>query len=397
MHERINLLAPEVLANPYPYYARMRRDSPVCQVDPGGLWAVTRHDDILHVLKNFQLFSSEGLRRLMEPPWLGRNPAARSPLAMDPPQHGRLRALVTRAFGPHTVARLEPFLRDVTERLMAAMLERREVDFMLALAAPLPAATMGRLLGIEDNLHSHIKRWSDSLAAVAGVPEADIEWQARIRSSIQEMESSLRQALERSRHVPGNDLISDLLAARMDGEALTEAEIIDFLVLLLAAGFETTTHLLGNTALMLADHPEIQERLRGHPTLIPAFVDEVLRYDSPAPGTFRMTTTDIELGGVKLPPNSLILVLVASGCHDEACAPDAERFVLERSGPMNFPFGHGIHFCLGASLARLEAKVALETLLSCTRSLSRKAEPLDWVPALQVRGLAKLAVEVLPA
>jgi cytochrome P450 len=229
------------------------------------------------------------------------------------------------------------------------------------------------------------------------VPEADVEWQARIRGSIQEMESSLLTTLEHSRRAPGDDLISDLLAARVEGEALTEAELISFLFLLLTAGLETTTNLLGSAAVLLTDHPEIQERLRTHPDLIPAFVDEVLRYDSPAPATFRMTTAEVELGGVKLPADTLLLVLLASGCHDDACVPDADRFVIERSETVNLPFCHGSHFCIGASLARLEAKVGLEALLSRTRSLSRRAEPIERLAALQIRGIARLPVEVLPA
>jgi cytochrome P450 len=396
MRERVNLLDPNVLAHPYPHYAQMRRDSPVCQVDPGGMWAVTRYDDILTVLKNPQLFSSEGLMRSMEPPWVGRNPLARSILVMDPPRHGRLRALVSRAFGPHIIARLEPLLRSTAERLVNAMLEAREVDFMLALASPLPAAAIGRLLGLEHEIDTTFKRWSDDLALLSAVPEGDLERQAQIRGSIQEMERSMQKALERSRREPGADLISDLIAARVDGEALTEAELISFLFLLLAAGLETTTNLLGNAALMLTDHPEIQERLRSHPELIPAFVDEMLRYDPAAISTFRLTTAEVELGGVKLPPNTVLILLLASGCHDEACAVDAERFVLDRGEQVNLPFGHGIHFCIGASLARLEARVGLEVLLSRTSSMSRKAEPLVWRPSLQIRGLTRLPVEVLP-
>jgi len=391
---RVNLLAPEVLANPYPVFAALRRDAPVCQVEPGGLWAVTRYADVMSVLKNPQLFSSEGLARSMEPAWLGYNPLARSMLVMDPPRHGRARSLISRAFTPTTIARLEPFLRATAERLVDELLARREGDFLQALALPLPVAAIGHLMGLDASLYSRFKHWSDHLAIVSAISATDIEQQQQVQRTIQEMEGYLKDLLAYRRRQPGEDLVSGLLAARVDGEALSDAELVSFLFLLLAAGLETTVNLLGNAALILADRPELLERLRAEPELLPSFIEEVLRYESPAQSTFRLTTEEAQLGGVKLPPYSVLILLLGSACRDEQYVPDAERFMLGRKDPANLPFGHGIHFCLGAPLARLEARVTLEVLLSRIRSLSRAPEAPRWHPSLQIRGLMRLPVRV---
>ena len=397
MSARVNLLAPEVLANPYPVFAELRRNAPVCQVEPGGFWAVTRYADVMSVLKTPQLFSSEGLARSMEPAWLGYNPMARSMLVMDPPRHGRARSLISRAFTPTTIARLEPFLRATAERLVDELLARREGDFLQALALPLPAAAIGHLMGLDASLYSRFKHWSDHLAIVSAISATDIEQQQQVKRTIQELEGYLKEVMEYRRRQPGDDLVSGLLTARVDGEALSEAELVGFLFLLLAAGLETTVNLLGNGALLLADRPELLERLRAEPALLPSFIEEVLRYESPAQSTFRLTTAEAEVGGVKLPQYSVLMLLLGSACRDEQYVPDAERFVLGRKDPANMPFGHGIHFCLGAPLARLEARVTLEALLPRIRSLSRMPEALQWYPSLQIRGLMKLPVRVEPA
>jgi cytochrome P450 len=397
MSGRLNLVDPEVLANPYPHFARLRRDSPVCQVDPGGMWAVTRYTDMMHVFKNPQLFSSAGLQRSMEPPWLGYNPMARSLLVMDGLEHGRARALVSRAFGSSTLTRLEPMLRATSEQLVGTLVERQKDDFLSALALPVPAAAIGHLLGLDASLHSRFKQWSDHLAAVSAIAESDLEGQQRIRHSLQELEHYLRDVVEARRREPREDLVTALLQARVEGEALTDPELMAFLFLLLAAGFETTANLLGNAALLMADQPELLERLRAEPALVPSFIEEVLRYESPAKATFRLTLDEVELGGVKLPRHSLLILPLGSACRDDAYVPDAERFVLGREQRGHLPFGHGAHFCLGAVLARMEARVVLETLLPRIQGLSRAPEPPQWAPSLQIRGLMRLPVKVIPA
>lgn len=397
MSGRFNLYSPEVWSNPYPFYAELRRNNPVCQIEPGGLWAVTRYDDVHHVLKNPQLFSSEGLRAATQPAWLDkRNPISDSILVLDPPNHTRLRALVTRAFGPTGMARLEPFIRSLSASLTAQLMERREVDFMQAFALPLPAGVLGQLLGLDLSLASRFKRWADDMVNIGTTSPENTAQQARLRATLDEMEGYVNEVVEKRRREPGEDLVSDLLRARVDGEALTQAELMGFLFLLLVAGLETTVNLLGICALTLADHPDVMQRLRADNTLIPRFVEEVLRHESPSQSTMRVTTAETELGGVRLPAGSVLMVLKGSANRDETYFPEPDRFDLDRPNTRSLIFGHGIHFCLGAQLARLEAKIALETLLAHCGRLERKPGPVQWGLAVTTRGPAVLPVLAHP-
>lgn len=399
MTQRLNLMSPEIRANPYPFYAALRRDSPVAQVDPGGLWAVSQYEDVLHVIKNPKLFSSEGLRFAAAPPWLGRsNPLAESMLLMDDPkQHGRLRGLVTRAFGPTAMARLEPRIRAMARELTTRLLDRKAVDFVEDFALPLPASVIGALLGLDPALHSRFKQWSDDIAAISASQPEDTALLAQCRRTIEEMEQYLGEVLASRRQSPTDDMVSDLLHARAEGEALTDKELMAFLFLLLVAGLETTVHLLGNSARLLAEHPDILARLRADRALIPQFIEEVLRFEPPVHATMRLCTEEVKLGGALLPRGSVLLVLLASALRDERYCPDGERFSLDRKGPNNMAFGHGMHFCLGAPLARLEVRVALEELLPRCAHLARRPDPVEWNQAMTVRGMRNLPLEARPA
>jgi cytochrome P450 len=191
--------------------------------------------------------------------------------------------------------------------------------------------------------------------------------------------------------------VSDLLRSRVDGEALTAKELMGFLFLLLVAGLETTVHLLGHSARILAEHPAVLKQLRGDRSLIPQFIEEVLRFEPPVHGTIRLCTQDVTLAGVSLPRGSPLLVLQGSALRDEHYCADADRFSLERKGPQNLAFGHGMHFCLGAALARVEARVALEALLARCGTVSLRPEPIEWNLAMTVRGMRNLPLEVLPS
>ncbi len=399
MAPRLNLLSPEIRADPYPVYAELRRSSPVAQVDPGGLWAVSRYEDILHVLKNPKLFASEGFKIAAEPPWFGRtNPLAESLIFMDDPkQHGRLRGLVSRAFGPTALARLEPRIRAVAKELSSRLASRQTVDFVADFALPLPASVIGDLLGLDPTLHSRFKLWSDDMTAISASQPGDTELLARCRRTVEEMEQYLGEVLASRRKNPGDDMVSELLRARVEGEALTDRELMAFLFVLLVAGLETTVHLIGNSGRFLAEHPDILSQLRADPSLIPAFIEELLRFDPPVHGTMRLCTEDVTLGGVSLPRGSMVLLLMGSAMRDERYCPDAERFNLDRKGPHNVAFGHGMHFCLGAALARLEARVGLEELLPQCAGLARSPGPVEWNYALTVRGMRNLPLEVHPA
>lgn len=399
MTERRSLMSPEIRANPYPFYAELRRNSPVAQVDPGGVWAVSRYEDILGALKNPKLFSSEGLRLAAEPPWAGRpNPMSASIIFMDDPkQHGRLRGLVNRAFGPTALARLEPRIRAVAEELTARVLARQQVDFVEDFALPLPASVIGNLMGLEPELYPRFKRWSDDIVAVSATQPGDTEMLAQYQRTVDEMEQYLSEVIARRRKTPGDDMVSDLLSYRIEGEALTDKELMGFLFLLLVAGLETTVHLLGNSARLLAEHPDVLARLRADRALIPTFLEEVLRFEPPVHSTMRLCTEDTTLAGVSLPRGSVLALLLASGLRDERYCADGDRFSLDRKGPHNLAFGHGMHFCLGAALARMEGRVALEALLPRCSVLARRSETLEWNLSMTVRGVRALPLEVRPA
>jgi cytochrome P450 len=385
MIPRLNLMTPALLDDPYPTYADLRRSAPVCQVDPGGFWAVTRYEDALTVLKSPELFSSEGFRSSIKPAWLGHNPFGDSMLAMDPPAHGRLRSLVGRAFGPSALADLEPRVRAFAEGIAARLPLDQPLDWVASVAMPLPASVVGELLGLDASLHPRFKRWTDDLTSISGVTVDQTARMDEIRTTVREMEEYMTEVLEQRRRAPRDDMVSQLLAAQVDGASLTAEELMSFMFLLLAAGLETTVHLLNHTALQLAARPAVLARVRADHALIPRLVEEVLRYEPPVRAVYRLVTGDTTLAGVPLSRGSKVLVILGSANRDEDRFADADRFDLDRSGPSTLPFGHGVHFCLGAPLARLEARLLLEALLPRVGGLSLTG-PIAWRRSLSVRG-----------
>ncbi|MFP2924573.1 cytochrome P450 [Pyxidicoccus sp. 3LG] len=398
MTARYNLLSPELKTHPYPAYADLRRNAPVCQVDPGGMWAVSRYDDVMYVLKNPQLFSSKGFGAATNPPWLGGNPFSESMIAMDPPQHGRLRVLVSRAFGASAMARLEQRVRAFAEEAVAALPLGQPFDIMPPYALRIPASVIGDLLGVEPALHSKLKRWADLITGGVTTVRPDEEDRKQLaRDAVAELKAYFGDLQERRRANPGEDMVSDLVRARVDGEALSRDEVTAFCALLLVGGIESAVNMLGASLVVLLEQPELLARLRADRSRIPAFVEEILRYEPPAQAAPRVTTQDVELGGVHLPQGSRLLVLLGSACRDDAQYPDGDRFDLDRPGPQNLPFGHGVHFCLGAQLARMEGRLGLEALLNRVGRLERGPEPMTWHRTLVVRGPATLPLVLHPA
>ncbi|WP_225410159.1 cytochrome P450 [Stigmatella hybrida] len=398
MKTRYDLLSPEVKANPYPTYAEMRRHSPVCQVDPGGMWAVSRYADVMRVLKDPGLFSSRGFGVATNPPWLGGNPLSESMLAMDPPEHGRLRTLITRAFGRAAMERLEPRVRAFAARAVAELPLGVPVDVMAPYALRIPAFVIGDMLGVDPALHARLKRWADLITGgVTTVRPEEEERKQLARDAVAELKGAFGELLEKRRQTPGEDLLSELLRARVEGEALTPSELMAFCALLLVGGIETAVNMLAVSLVVLLEQPALWTRLREDRSAIPAFIEEVLRYEPPVQAAPRLTTAEVELGGVRLPTGTPLLVLLGSACHDEAQFPQADRFDMDRPGPQNLPFGHGIHFCLGAQLARMEGRLALEALLDRCARLERGPEPVRWHRTLVVRGPASLPVVLHPA
>lgn len=394
MEERLNLFSPAVRANPYPRYAELRLHRPVCQIDPGGMWAVSRHEDVLSVLRRPELFSSAGFQSAWQPPWVGYNPLANSLIALDPPAHTRLRALVSRAFGPRAVARLGERVNALAVDLARDL--EGEVELVSAFAMPLPAFVIGELLGLDASLHASFKRWGDDILSVTPEPPT-AEHAARVRASIAELDGYLAEVIAARRRAPTDDTVSDLIRAEAGGQSLSDREIADFLVVLLLGGFETTTHFIGNALLFLADHPRELARLRATPEVIPRFVEEMLRYDGPSQALLRVATEDVTLAGVTIPRGGLVAALVGSANRDERVYPDPDRFDVDRGSQGGLQFGHGIHHCIGAALARMEATAALGALSARFERVARAGGEVRYNVALPVRGPAELRLRLAPA
>jgi cytochrome P450 len=385
MTGRVNLMAPEVRANPYPVYEELRRSAPVCQVEPGGLWALTRYEDVAAAFKNPKVFSSTGVRATAAPAWLGHNPLSESMIALDPPRHMRLRTLVSRAWTPGAVSRLEPRIRSFATALAERLSPEREVDFVDAFAMKLPASVIGELFALDPQLTDRYKRWSVDLSSVSGTTERDTHRHDSIRATVREMEEYLSAVVAERREAPQDDMVSDLVKTRVDGEALTDAEVMSFLFLLVVAGLETTVQLISHCVRQLMAQPHLVTRLREHPDQIGRFVEEVLRHEPSVHGLVRVTTQATEVAGVVIPEGARVALMIGSACRDAGRFQDPDTFDMDREGVNHLPFGHGIHFCLGAPLARLEARVALEVLLSHFTRFTPTG-PVAWNTSLTVRG-----------
>jgi cytochrome P450 len=358
------------------------------------MWVVTRYEDVLFILRNHSVFSSAGFKVAWQPPWVGYNPIANSMIAMDPPQHTRLRSLVFRAFGPGTVTRLEPRVRATTGKLADSLVDG--ADFMRTMALPLPAFVISEILGLDQELLPYFKQWADDIISITPTPgtSEDVE---RVRSTIAKLTGYVKEVIAARRRQPADDTVSELIRAEIDGQRLLDTEIADFLILLLIAGMESTTNLLGNALVFLSRHPEMMARLHAEPTLIPLFIEEMLRYDGPAQGIPRIAAAETTLSDVTIPRGALVFPLIASANRDESKFPDPDRFDLHRGAQGGLQFGQGVHFCIGALLARMEALIALETVTARFQRVELASEEIQYQRALTTRGPVALPLRYIPA
>jgi cytochrome P450 len=397
MSSLFNLMAPDVWANPYPYYAKLRDAPTLERIEPGGFFAISRFEEVMYVNKNPQLFSSAAQKIPTQPAWLRRkNPLVEAMVMADPPQHTRLRGLINRAFNTAALNRAEPRVRTFAERYADELPKGRPVDFIESFALRLPPSVMGDLMGLDPSLHVQFKRWADVMVSLGAVPDTDTAAHEHVAKTIEQIEHYLNEVVESRRRQPGDDMVSDLLRARMDGESLTPDELMGFLFLLLVAGVETTVHLIAHGARVLMAQPELFARLRADRSLLPAFIEELARYETSVQVSMRTTTAEVEIRGTRLPPYTPLFVLYGAANRDESQFPQAERFDLNRGSPPHLGFGYGIHFCIGAPLARMEARLAFEALLDRCSGLTAAGEP-TWNLSLAVRGPSKLPVIVQPA
>ena len=370
--------------NPFPWYRMMRERMPVQHDEQRGVVSVFGYDDVQRVLSEHSTFSSSYGG--------GASPLASSLINTDPPRHRQLRNLVTQAFTPRSVAQLAPRISQIVADLLDAVAPQGHMDVIDDLAYPLPVIVIAELLGIPTEDRARFKAWSD--AVVTGArnmqgPGGHVE----IGNPHLEMGRYFYEMIERRRAEPRDDLISSLLAAQIDGEHLNEIELIGFCTLLLVAGNETTTNLIGNAILCFDEQPEVMERLRAEPDLLPGAIEEVLRYRSPVQTMFRVIAKETQLRDQTLPAGEFVMASIGSANRDEAQFPDADRFIVDRAPNRHLAFGQGIHFCLGAPLARLEARIALAAMLERLRDIKRVPDaPLEALGGNVVFGVRHLPI-----
>jgi cytochrome P450 len=305
-------------------------------------------------------------------------------IGTDPPDHSRLRGLVNRGFTPRRIGALEPRIREIANQCLDKAIKDGELELVRDFSIPLPVTVIAEMLGVESDRVDQFKAWSD--AFVLGLSGTSGQYSPDdVRKAADEMADYFERIAAERRANPRDDLISVLSQAE-EGDALSTGELMSFVALLLIAGNETTTNLIGNGIKALLAHPDQLERVLADSSLIPALVDEVLRYDSPIQALPRSNSSAVELPSGKVPENSTLLVFYAAANHDEEQFPDAECFDIDRSTQDHLAFSHGIHYCLGASLARLEARVAFETLFSRCRKLELAADSIPMLDSAVLRG-----------
>jgi cytochrome P450 len=364
----------ERIGNPFPWYAKMRRESPVYYDAEMQNWMVFRYTDVKQVFANWQTFSS----KMPHPP--EQTDFTQSLNFTDPPKHQSLRSLVAKVFTTRRVEELAPRITQITYDLMDQVKGRNQIDFMHDLAIPLPVIAITEILGIPVADQDDFKHWSDGIVMLDPL-------------ALKAMADYFRQLLKERRQTPGTDLISDLLAAHDQGENLTAQELVDFCIVLLVGGNETTTNLLGNAILCFNEYPDAFERLKQEPQLLPLAIEEVLRYRASVQGMERFSTVETQLGGQAIPPGQMVTVWMGSANRDETQFEHPELFVFDRDPNPHIAFGSGIHFCLGAPLARLEAKIVLGAVLEHFPNLCiDPAAKLEFIPSMSVLGVTSLPV-----
>ena len=385
-----NPFAFEMHENPYPTYARLRNEEPVYHNEEMGFWAVSRFDDVLAGYRDWAAFTSTGGIALEE---VGTD-GAPSMIGMDPPTQTALRKLVVRAFTPKRVGALEPRVRRLTTGFLDQLVEAGECDLIARFAALLPSDVISTLLGAPQEAHTDLRIWTATLLqredGVAKPPEAANQ---AAKSLIDYFGGLIREKRGR----PGDDLVSALLEAELEGRRLTDVEILGFCFLLISGGNETTEKLIANSVHQLARHPHQRRDLLDDPSRIPNAVEESLRFRSPAQYMVRTTTRDVSLHGRTIPAGEKVVLLIDAANHDERQFDAPERFDIARKIERHLAFGFGVHFCIGARLARLEARVALEEIHRRLPDYRVDESGVSVVHAGNVAGLATLPIRFTPS
>jgi cytochrome P450 len=391
-----HLLDPEVLANPYPLFHRLRSEAPV-HWDPFlHAWIVTRYKDVVHVLHHFSAERTPTPEQLSNMGLAALNPIAqvmvKQMLFLDPPSHTRLRSLAASAFTPGRVEVLRGHIREITNRLLDEVEARGRMDVITDLGEPLPCIVTAEMLGVPVEDHQQLKVWSQDFAEMLGNFQHNPDRVPRVLKSVKEMTAYFRSAISERRLRHRDGLVSSLMNAEIQGDRLTEEEVIANCIVTMVGGQETTTNLIGNGVLSLLRNPDQLEKLRNDLSLIPSAVEELLRYESPSQHTARLAPEDTILGGKRIQKRQAVIAVMAAGNRDPERFPDPDRLDIYRADNRHLAFGWAAHFCFGAALARIEGQTALELMLRRLPNWTLEPEPLAWRTNLGLRGLTKLPI-----
>jgi cytochrome P450 len=392
---QFNPMDPAFVADPYPTYHRLRAEDPVHH-SPLGFWVLTRYSDVMVMLRDPRLikepiaaFVAARFGMAAPPPGLGL-----SMLDRDPPDHTRLRGLVSKAFTPKALESLRPHIQKIVDDLLAGAAGKGQMDLIEEFAYPLPVRVICEMLGVPVRDHERFKAWGLDIArgldAIMLPPDSEVG--RRSISGRRALADYFRELIAERRAAPRDDMLSALIAAEEAGDKLNEEELLATCILLLVAGHETTVNLIGNGALALLRHPDQLQKLRENPGLIGTAVEELLRFDGPVQRTARIPSEDLTIGGRTIPKGEMVMPFLGAADRDPAQFPDPDRLDITRADNRHIAFGMGIHFCLGAPLARMEGQIAINTLLARLPKLALATDQPQFRQSLTLRGLQALPV-----
>ena len=390
------LLDPEILANPYPHFAELRRNDPV-HWDPFlHAWIVTRYQDVVTVLHDFSADRTPTPENLAKMGLDQLAPIAKvmvkQMLFMDAPTHTRIRALASYAFTPQRVEVLRNHIRDIVRELVDAVVPRGRMDVIADLAEPLPYIITAEMLGVPVKDAPQLKTWSQDFAEMLGNFQHNPDRIPKVRAAVQSMTEYFQDAVQEIKKHPREGLIQSFSTAEIDGDRFTEEEVIANTIVTMVGGQETTTNLIGNGVLTLLRHPDELAKLRADLSLIPSAVEEMLRFEPPSQHTGRLAPYDLELGGKKILKRQATIAVMAAGNRDPERFPDPDRFDIARKDNRHLSFGWAAHFCFGAALARIEGQVTFEEMLRRLPNWKLDQDPLTWRTNLGLRGLTELGL-----
>jgi pimeloyl-[acyl-carrier protein] synthase len=395
------LLDPAVHADPYPFYRTLRERSPVHWDPFMHTWVVTRYEDVMTVLQRFsadrtpdpQAMTKLGL------PSLGpvAEVMAKQMLFLDAPDHTRLRKLCSTAFTPRRVEAMEEQILDIARGLIDDVIAAGKMDVIADFAEPFPAIVTAGLLGVPLEDHRQLKAWSADFAEMLGNFQHNPDRIHKVLASTADMTAYFRDAIRSQAHTPRDGLIRSLMLAEIDGMRLSEDEVIANTIVTMVGGQETTTNLIGNGLLTLIRQPDRMTELRDDPTLMTTGIEELLRYESPSQHTARIATEDTMIGGRVIPKGAAVMAVMAAGNRDPERFPDPDRLDLARADNRHLAFGWSAHFCFGAPLARMEARIAFKALLGRLCNVSLATDKLEWRTNSGLRGLKSLPITFTPA